>query len=77
MTDHCSGCHLSIAPWDVDEVASLVAYQASGRMHPFTGEDGEPLIPSEGGWIAVDGGPVVQSWAHTWMVDWRWDRPGF
>lgn len=66
------------APWTEDQVASLNAYQASGRGHPFTGTrrlDGTEtiLIATTAGWVANPGGPVVQTWAHDFMVDWSWD----
>jgi hypothetical protein len=62
------------APWTEDEVASLNAYQASGRWHPFTSPsgDGSSLIATPAGWVDKEGGPVVQDWAHMWMADWGW-----
>jgi len=65
------------APWDDDQVASLKAYQASNFVHPFTGARGPggeetKLIPTREGWVECEGGPVVQRWAHDFMVDWGW-----
>ena len=72
----------SHAPWSRDEVASLNAYQASGVMHPFTGYarglDGEDtiLIATPRGWVEREEGPVVQRWAHSFMVNWDWKKMG-
>ena len=68
------------APWNDDQVASLNAYQAAGYVHPFTHGDGEQqvdLIATRDGWVAEEGGPVVQTWAHEFMTDWSWRMPGF
>jgi len=67
------------APWTADQVASLNTYQRAGVMHPFTGErqangDETILIATTEGWITAVGGPVVQTWAHSWMADWSWRR---
>jgi hypothetical protein len=67
------------APWTEDQVASLNAYQASGVMHPFTGErqangDETVLIATRGGWIENLDGPVVQIWTHPFMADWSWRK---
>jgi hypothetical protein len=64
-------------PWTDQQLKSLNDYQAYGSMHPFTGESGGPLIATRDGWIEKDGGPVVQTWAHSFMADdtWRkWER---
>lgn len=61
-------------PWSDDEVESLNAYQADGRVHPFTSEDGNALIATSTGWVEAIGGPIIQTWAHSWMVDWSWKK---
>lgn len=66
------------APWSPDQVASLNAYQDSGRFHPFTGkrkENGDEtvLIATTVGWTETPRGPIVQTWAHDFMADWSWD----
>jgi hypothetical protein len=73
----CPG--MSNAPWTDDEVASLNGYQACGFAHPFTGRRGPNgeetiLIATRDGWVEREGGPVVQTWAHSFMVDWSWKR---
>lgn len=70
MVDHRK---LSYAPWTTEQVESLRGYQNAGHVHPFTGTNSEPLIPTAEGWVEVEGGPVVQNWAHEWMVDGTWD----
>lgn len=62
----------SDAPWTADQVASLNAYQECGYAHPFTSGSGGDLIATPEGWVEQAGGPIVQTWAHPWMVDWRW-----
>jgi len=65
------------APWTEEQVRSLNGYQASGRFHPFTygdGADQVDLIATRDGWVACDGGPVVQDWAHGFMADGSWAR---
>lgn len=69
----------SHAPWTVEQVASLNAYQVSGVGHPFTGErapGGEEtvLTATPEGWVEKASGPIVQAWAHTWMADWSWRK---
>ena len=64
-------------PWTSDQVASLNAYQHCDRMHPFTGDRGPNgeetiLIATSEGWIEHEGGPIVQTWAHAFMADWKW-----
>ena len=66
------------APWTEDQMKSLAGYQGSGWHHPFTYGDGPEqvdLVPTEAGWIAKDGGPIVQDWAYQFMLDWRWVPP--
>lgn len=65
------------APWTDDEVASLNGYQQCPLVHPFTGERGPNgeetiLIATAEGWVEREGGPVVQTWAHTFMANWAW-----
>lgn len=66
---------MSTRIWTDDQVASLNAYQAAGVMHPFTYEDADgevDLIATPEGWRAKLDGPVVQEWAHGFMLDWSW-----
>ena len=63
--------------WSETQVYALNRYQRSGRVHPFTGErgpDGEEtlLIATRRGWVEREGGPVVQKWAHAFMLDGCW-----
>lgn len=65
------------APWTDEQVESLNGYQVSGVMHPFTGTrkpngDETILIATKDGWIEREGGPVMQTWAHTFMADGSW-----
>ena len=66
------------APWTVDQVASLNAYQDCGFCHPFTGAHGVVLVATRDGWVepTEPGEPaserIVQSWAHVFMADWSW-----
>jgi hypothetical protein len=67
------------APWTADQVASLKGYQACDYVHAFTGPRGPngeetTLIPTPDGWVEREGGPVVQTWAHDFMADWRWKK---
>lgn len=69
----------SNAPWTADQVASLNGYQHGGYGHPFTGArkpngDETVLIATPDGWIEHEGGPVTQTWAHLFMVDWTWKQ---
>jgi hypothetical protein len=64
------------APWTDDQVLSLNTYQECSRYHPLTYSNGDEkvnLIATNEGWVACQGGPVVQAWAHRWMADWSWD----
>jgi hypothetical protein len=68
------------APWTDDQVASLNAYQESEKNHPFTGNrkpDGSEtiLIATPNGLVEEEGGPIVQTWAHSWAVNWEWQTP--
>jgi hypothetical protein len=76
------------APFLPEQVASLNAYQSSGRMHPFTcagdrGDAAHRAYQAENGGdlgqlVATEMGwicPVcgsTQDWAWLWMTDWRW-----
>jgi hypothetical protein len=65
------------APWSDEQVTSLNAYQNCNECHPFTGTrkpngDETPLIATPAGWIEEENGPVVQDWAHSWMLNWEW-----
>ena len=64
------------APWTPEQVECLQAFQTSKFVHPFTGESGPNgeetvLIPTTEGWHAEVGGPVVQTWAHDFMLVWK------
>jgi hypothetical protein len=43
-------------------------------MHPFTSEENITLIATPAGWVEIEGGPIVQTWAHDFMLDWSWMR---
>lgn len=65
------------APFTLDQVESLKAYQNSNKFHPFTGESSVGkvnLIPTVDGWIAEINGPIIQTWCHHWMSDWSWNK---
>ena len=78
------------APVSKDQVESLNACQASGRMHPFTcggdrGDDAHRAYQAahggdRGQLVATETGwvcPVCgdpQDWARLWMADWSWRR---
>lgn len=53
-------------------MASANAYQECGAWHPFTSESGRALVATPDGWVEEPGGPVVQEWAHGFMLDWGW-----
>ncbi len=64
-------------PWSSDQVRSLNAFQSCKSLHPFTGARGPSgeettLIATADGWVEREGGPVVQTWAHSVMADWTW-----
>lgn len=70
------------APWTEAQVESLRGFQASPLHHPFTaprgrGQRGEEirLIPTLSGWVVQENGPVVQTWAHAYMLDGSWRTP--
>lgn len=61
------------APWTDEQVTALNHYQQDGHGHPFTGKrypDGTEriLIATNLGWIAEEGGPVIQTWAWEFMA---------
>lgn len=58
--------------WTDDQVASANAYQKCDYFHPFTSQDGTDLVATPDGWVEKEGGPVVQDWAHPFMLDWGW-----
>lgn len=70
------------APWTEEQVASLNAYQASGRYHPFTcANRSEPghqerhgdlgvLVATKDGWICPDC-DYTQDWAHWSMLNFK------
>ena len=64
------------APWTAEQVASLNGWQSDEYVHPFTGPFGKILIATRDGWVEEEGGPVVQTWAHDFMVDGAWRRRG-
>lgn len=66
------------APWTPEQVAGLNAYQDCGWVHPFTCACGAALEATEDGWTCngswhfdrEEGAfPVVQTWAHAFMVE--------
>ena len=82
--DHCCcntgtccdcGASIPIIRFTPEEVMSLNAFQADGRMHGFTCGNDHPaprtLIATCRGWICpcCD---YTQDWAHDWMLDWEW-----
>lgn len=61
------------APWTPAQVEALNLYQTKGCMHPFTGDRGpggeeRVLLATPSGWVEVEGGPVVQTWAWRRMA---------
>lgn len=67
------------APWTEAQVKSLNGYQHWGQFHPFTWDrdcDGNEtiLIATCAGWVAEEGGPVVQTWCHSFMADLSWEN---
>jgi hypothetical protein len=68
---------LILAPWTDEQVRSLNAYQKAGYVHPFTSSSGSNLIATKAGWVEREGGPIVQRWAHEFMLDWSWKQPAF
>lgn len=57
------------APWSEEQVAALNFFQGSGVFHPFTSENGRVLIATQNGWTEQENGPVVQTWAHSFMAN--------
>lgn len=72
------------APFTVDEVASLNAYQQSRAFHPFTCGNGNRTDTShmdgEGVLVASTDGwrcpfcDYTQHWCPEWMADWSWRK---
>lgn len=57
------------APWSEEQIAELKKWQASKEVHPFTSAEHAVLLPSKEGWVAKEGGPVVEDWAWDFMLD--------
>jgi hypothetical protein len=58
-------------PWDAATVEALNAFQAAGRMHPFTCGNSSrhrTLVATENGWQCLDC-EYTQNWAHEFMTD--------
>ena len=53
-----------IAPWTDKQVSLLEEYQANSRVHPYTCQCGEVLIPTREGWYCMK--------CH-YRQDWAWD----
>ena len=67
------------APFTVEQVDSLNAFQASNVFHPFThsrDEDGneEVLVAQEDGWHCPNHPEYEQDWAWDWMADGSWTK---
>lgn len=58
------------APWTDEQLESLKKFQACSYVHPFTSENGTPLIPIKNGWVETEDGEIVQFWAHSFMCYW-------
>lgn len=61
------------APWTIDQVHALNAYQRLGYVHEFTcaeSHDGRDRIlrATSGGWKCPTC-DYTQDWAHEWMAD--------
>ena len=58
------------APFTKEQVEKLNAYQAEGRMHPFTCvcSGSPPLVATEEGWICNQC-DYTQDWAHDFMIE--------
>ena len=61
-----------VAPWTEEQVQTLNKWQTLPNMHPFTGYNSAgnkvSLIATLEGWIAEEGGQVVQTWAYASMA---------
>lgn len=63
------------APWNINQIKALNAYQRLGTCHPFTcGDCGGELVAVESGWlcVAMHCCNYRQDWAHAFMADWAW-----
>jgi hypothetical protein len=62
------------SPWTDEEVEFLRQWQARDDLPHFNSTDRNPdgskhaLIPTTRGWVRDLGGPVVQTWAHDFML---------
>ncbi len=75
MTEHR---HIE-APWTDEQIEQLNRFQQCEFVHPFTGTRGpngeeRALIATPDGWVESLGGPVVQTWAHSFMADGSWEE---
>jgi hypothetical protein len=69
-----------IAPWTVEQVDTLNAFQVGGFMHPFTcgrrdKHRGHPsvLLATPAGWVCTQiDCTFTQDWAHDFMADRAW-----
>lgn len=57
------------APWSPNQVTALNEFQKNDMFHPFTSENGVVLTATTAGWVETEGGPVVQTWAHDFVID--------
>ena len=62
------------APWTDDQVNSLNAYQESAYCHPFTCRHGILEATKDGWCCPYFNEECSQDWAHSWMVDWSWQK---
>lgn len=69
------------APFTLDQVQSLNAFQHAIPYHPFTHENSvmpdhfdDIQVATEAGWICPNCGMLepVQVWAWKYMADWSW-----
>lgn len=62
------------APFHTDQIASIISYQASSTMHPFTCPNGHGVLRVEldGHGFACPGCDYTQIWCHDFMADWSW-----
>lgn len=57
------------APWSVEQVEALNAYQKLGYVHEFTCPNGWPLTATPEGWTCPGTCGYTQDWCHDWMAD--------
>ena len=69
------------APFTLDQVRSLNAYQNAFAYHPFTHDNSvmpehldDVQVATEAGWICPNCGMLepIQTWAWEDMADWSW-----